>query len=266
MPRVDYHFHTAWSYDGWATPPEILVAARAAGLTTLCVTDHDTMAGALALRALAGAELEVVVGCEFTCDDGSHLIGLGLRAEIAERGALALADRIHDQGGLVLLPHLFRRGTGVLRPERRRPPDEVEELLARADLVEAFNGRDTFENNARSRALVAARGLAGVASSDAHRASEIGTVFVEYEAPAPRHGRSPRRVWFPPQRERHEHPLKRAALELYHRHAAELPAFVRAGYRAARHRLGSDDAARGAQPPLPQYLLGGEGGERAGHA
>ncbi|GEJ56252.1 PHP domain-containing protein [Anaeromyxobacter diazotrophicus] len=266
MTRVDYHFHTSYSYDGRATPPEILEAARRAGLTTVCVTDHDTIEGALALRALAGGALEVVIGCELTCDDGSHVIGLGLQTMFAERRLLEVMDAIHAQGGLVLLPHLFRRGSGVFRHELRRTPAFVEEVLARADLVECFNGRDTFEHNAASRAFAAERGLSSVASSDAHRASEVGSVFVEYDAAAPLHGRSPRRIWFPPQRELHEHPLKRAALELYHRHAGALPPFVREGYRAARRRLRKDDAGRGRGPAAPQYQLGtaGEGGQHAG--
>lgn len=269
MTRVDYHFHTSYSYDGRGSLPEILDSARSAGLTTLCVTDHDTIDGALALRALAGDALEVVVGCEFTCEDGTHLVGLGLRTMIAERRLLPLMDRIHEQGGLVLLPHLFRRGSGVFRGELRPSPAFVEEVLARADAVECFNGRDTFENNARSRALVRERGLAGVASSDAHRAAEVGSVFVEYQAAAPLHGHSPRRIFFPPQRPVREHPLKRAAMELYHRHAGSLPPLVRAGYRAARARLGRDDAARGRALAVEQYQLGGEtaggGSQRAGH-
>lgn len=261
MGRVDYHFHTSYSYDGRATLGEILEAGRRAGLTTLCVTDHDTIEGALALRALAGAELEVVVGCEFTCDDGSHVVGLGLSAMIEEKRLLPLLARIHAQGGLVLLPHLFRRGSGVFRNELRRSPQFVDEVLARADLVEAFNGRDTFDNNARSRAFARERGLAAVASSDAHRAAEVGSVFVEYGAGPVRHGSSPRAVWFPAQRELHEHPLKRAAMELYHRHAGALPACVRDGYRLARRRLGRDDAARGPRPPTLQYRLEGRGGD-----
>jgi predicted metal-dependent phosphoesterase TrpH len=263
VTRVDYHFHTSHSYDGRATLQEVLAAARRAGLTTLCVTDHDTIDGAVALRALAGGEFEVVVGCEFTCVDGSHVVGLGLQSMIPERRIVPLMDRIHGQGGLVLLPHLFRRGSGVFRRELRRTDAFVEEVLARGDLVECFNGRDTFDHNAQSRAFAAERGLARVASSDAHRADEIGSVFVEYDRAEPLHGRSTRRIWHPSQRELHEHPLKRAAMDLYHRHAAALPPFVRAGYRAVRARLALDDAARGRRPPVLQYQFGvAEGGDR----
>ena len=262
--RIDYHFHTSYSYDGHAGLPEILAAARRAGLGTLCVTDHDTIEGALRLRELAGDTLEVVVGCEFTCEDGSHLVGLGLREAIRERRILPLAELIRAQGGMVLLPHLFRRGSGVFRDELGRSPSFVEEVLRRADAVECFNGRDTFDNNARSRRFAEQRGLAAVASSDAHRVAEVGSVFVEYPAGGIRHGCGPRRIYFPTQRERHEHPLKRRALELYHRHEAALPGFLRAGYRLARQALRRDDAARGRAEPELQYQLGRD--EEARHA
>jgi PHP-associated len=136
----------------------------------------------------------------------------------------------------------------------------VEEVLTRADLVESFNGRDTYDHNARSRAFARERGLAAVASSDAHRATEVGTVFVEYGAAPVRHGSSPRAIFFPTQRELHEHPLKRAAMELYHRHAGSVPGFVRDGYRAARRRFGREDAARARSAPTLQYRLGEAGG------
>jgi predicted metal-dependent phosphoesterase TrpH len=262
--RVDYHFHTSYSYDCDTGLDQILAAARRAGLTRLCVTDHDTIEGALRLRELAGDALEVIVGCEFTCDDGSHVIGLGLSELVPERRPLPLMDRIHAQGGKVLLPHLFRRGSGLFRPELRRAATFVDEALRRADLVECFNGRDTFENNARSRELVLSRGLPGVASSDAHRPGEVGSVFVEYAAAAV-DGRSPRAIHHPTQREVHEHPLKRLAMELYHRNAPALPAVVRHGYRRARRLLRRDDAARGRAPPALQYALGAtEEGRDAG--
>ena len=264
MRRIDYHFHTSYSYDGRAGLEEILAAARRAGLGTLCVTDHDTIEGALRLRELAGDTLEVVIGCEFTCDDGSHLVGLGLREMVHERRILPLMQLVRAQGATVLLPHLFRRGSGIFRDELGRSAAFVREVLRRTDAVECFNGRDTFEHNARSRRFAEERGLAAVASSDAHQAAEVGSVFIEYPDGSIRHGRGLRGVYFPTQRDRYEHPLKRRAMELYHRNAAALPGFLRDGYRLARRTLGRDDADRGRAAPALQYQLGLD--EEAHHA
>jgi predicted metal-dependent phosphoesterase TrpH len=253
--RVDYHFHTDHSYDGRSSAREVLEAATRAGLDVLCVTDHDTIEGAVRLAALAGPELRVVVGCEFTCDDGSHVIGLHLADFLEERRPLALVERIREQGGRVLVPHPFRRGSGLLRPELRRSPAFVRDVLARVDLVECFNGRDTFENNRRNRAFALEHGLASVAGSDGHEARELGAVFVEYGEGAVAEGGSPARVFFPTQPERREHPLKRAAMELYHRYERRLPEGVGQLYRAARRELKRDRPRWAEAGPRLQYEL-----------
>lgn len=241
--RVDYHLHTWASYDARSSAAEVLERALAAGLGMVVVTDHDTIEGAVALAGAAQRALRVVVGCEFTCEDGTHVIGMGLRDMIAERRLPHLLDAIRAQGAQVLLPHPFRRGSGIFRAERRRSEAFVREALARTDLLEAFNGRDTWENNARSHDLALRTGLPAVAGSDAHRPAEIGRTCVEYADPAFVHGASARRVRGAPRPPAREHALKRRLMELYHAHAGRLPA-LDAAYRALRARLHADG------PPL----------------
>jgi hypothetical protein len=258
--RIDYHFHTEASYDSRSSPEEVLEAARRTGLDILCVTDHDTIEGALRLARLAGHGVEIVVGCEFTCDDGSHVVGLHLADMIDERRPLALMDRIKLQGGRVLVPHPFRRGSGLLRPELRRHESFVRDVLSVTDLVECFNGRDTWENNGRNRSFALAHGLAAVASSDAHEPGELGSVYVEYADGPVEHGRSPRRIFFPTQPPRLEHPAKRIAMELYHRYEGRLPTPLARAYRAAR-RWARRDVPQLLDPtPRLQYELPSLGG------
>lgn len=266
MTRVEHHVHTAASYDGRASPAELVERALEAGIDVLCVTDHDTIEGAVALQARAGRALRVVVGCEFTCEDRSHVIGLGLAGPIAERRILPLLEAIRAQGAAVILPHPFRRGSGVFRPELARPPGFADEVLLRTDLVECWNGRDTFENNARSLALVRERGLPAVAGSDAHAAHEVGRVWVEHDgAFAP--GLAPDRIDHPAQAPRREHPVKRAAMELYHRHEGRLPAPIARAYRRLRRAVRGDAPRYGPGAPrrvLEQASLGGPRAAREG--
>ena len=65
MKRIDLHVHTTCS-DGTVPPEGIPPLAKAAGLSAVAVTDHDTVAG-LAAAMAAGAEcgVEVVPGIEF---------------------------------------------------------------------------------------------------------------------------------------------------------------------------------------------------------
>ncbi|NLG47173.1 MAG: PHP domain-containing protein [Gordonia sp.] len=79
---ADLHTHTAFS-DGTDSPAELLAAARAAGLTTVAITDHDTANGWDEAAAHADAGMRVLPGAEFSTKhpaaDGElttvHLLG-----------------------------------------------------------------------------------------------------------------------------------------------------------------------------------------------
>jgi predicted metal-dependent phosphoesterase TrpH len=81
---IDLHLHTTAS-DGLLSPRELVHRAADAGLTTIAVTDHDTVAG-LDEAAEAGAELRVrvVPGIEITAVDNErdvHVLGYFLDPE-----------------------------------------------------------------------------------------------------------------------------------------------------------------------------------------
>lgn len=75
---IDLHLHTCAS-DGRSTPRELALAARHARLTTISVTDHDTVAALdEAAEACAADGLDFVPGIEITAARGDteiHLLG-----------------------------------------------------------------------------------------------------------------------------------------------------------------------------------------------
>lgn len=88
--RADFHAHTNRS-DGLLEPSALVAAAAAAGVRTLAVTDHDTLAGYRSLVATGApalpAGLDLVPGIEINASvpdlvdlpDGElHLVGLGV--------------------------------------------------------------------------------------------------------------------------------------------------------------------------------------------
>ena len=81
MDLIDLHTHTTAS-DGSLTPAELVKAARAAGLSAVAVTDHDTIDGlAEALTAGSHLGLEVIPGVEISVQrghnpGGMHMLGL----------------------------------------------------------------------------------------------------------------------------------------------------------------------------------------------
>jgi predicted metal-dependent phosphoesterase TrpH len=238
------------------TPEAALERALQSKIDVLCVTDHDTIDGAVRTKSIPCQKVQIVVGCEFTAEDGSHIIGLNLRDMFATRSILGILDNIKLQGGLVLLPHLFRRGSGIFRNEMRRSEDFMRLVLSRTDIVECHNGRDNWEHNQRSNRLAVSLGLPAVAGSDAHTSATLGSVFVEYDKGEVRHGISPRRIFFPPQAPTAENPAKRRVLELFHRHRKSLPPVVDATYRTLRAWLKPDSRHESTAPPQAQYEFG----------
>lgn len=75
---IDLHLHTTAS-DGRLTPAELVVRAGQARLTTISVTDHDTVAAFADVSAAAGiANIRVVPGIEITAIDQGrdvHVLG-----------------------------------------------------------------------------------------------------------------------------------------------------------------------------------------------
>src|SRR5207248_7125382 len=74
---IDLHAHTLYA-DGTLRPRAVVELARERGVTTLAITDHDTLAG-LEEAFEAGADLgvEVVPGVEFSTvfeGEGVHVL------------------------------------------------------------------------------------------------------------------------------------------------------------------------------------------------
>jgi predicted metal-dependent phosphoesterase TrpH len=76
---IDLHTHSNFS-DGTESPTTLLSKAMAHGITTLALTDHDTVAGWDEAIAYLRRGLQLVLGSEISCqtDDGIsvHMLGL----------------------------------------------------------------------------------------------------------------------------------------------------------------------------------------------
>ena len=153
---IDLHLHTTAS-DGTLDPAALVERAHSAGVRTLAVTDHDTMAGVTAAAEVAASlKLEFLPGIEITAVvDGRdvHILAYfldptppGLEAFLAAQRedrverARGMADRLKTLGVPIeiepTIDHAVADGRSVGRP-----------LLARA-LVQAGHARteqDAFD-------------------------------------------------------------------------------------------------------------------------
>jgi len=69
--KVDFHVHTRWSRDSLNQLPQLLKSVERRGLDRIVITDHNTIAGALAARQLAPER--VIVGEEVLTTRGELL-------------------------------------------------------------------------------------------------------------------------------------------------------------------------------------------------
>lgn len=136
--------------------------AKRSGLDGIAITDHDTIQGGFTAKKINQyREFNIIIGAEYLTECGD-IIGLFLEEEIETRDSMDLIDKIHAQGGLVVLPHPYKGHT--LKPE----------LVKNVDIIETFNSRTSVENNKKAVKLADQYNKPKIAGSDAHFISEIG--------------------------------------------------------------------------------------------
>ena len=143
---ADFHIHTRFSRDSILSEEKFIRIAVERGLTHVAVTNHNNVEGAVAVRDKVAElgltdRLTVILGEEVSTADG-EVVGLFLQRTIP-RGLSAdeTADAIHEQGGLVSIPHPY----DPFRQSHIREEPLIGLLEAgKVDMIEVFNSRVTL--------------------------------------------------------------------------------------------------------------------------
>lgn len=133
MP-IDLHLHTNHS-DGTFEPEEVIRRAKSLKMTTISITDHDTISAVPAARAAAGKELEILSGVELTAVSHGrelHVLGYGFSEQDPEltgymkdaqerrHGRIQrMIEKLNEKGVAVTLAEVEKiagTGTSVGRP------------------------------------------------------------------------------------------------------------------------------------------------------
>jgi predicted metal-dependent phosphoesterase TrpH len=236
---VDLHTHTSiGSKDSRISPEELVIKAKKRGLGAICITDHDSYKAVEKTRKI-GVEkgLLVIGGTELTTNYG-HIIVYGvnvndfskintsdLAREIRRKESLSLEEikdilyifaiplifkidgfiqRVHKQGGAVILPHPFgTHGKGEttvryylneLLGSKRNREITMEELLScikeqnpiyysllkQIDGVETSNPLCSWLENYYASMLAASLGKNHVGGSDCHSLERVGICVTEF--------------------------------------------------------------------------------------
>jgi predicted metal-dependent phosphoesterase TrpH len=165
---IELHCHTHASKDSLMQPAAMIQVCRQRGIGKLAITDHNSLAGALAVQALA-PDL-TIVGEEIMTTQG-ELLAYFVKEEVP-RG-LSPAEtiaRLRAQGAVIGIAHPFDR----LRSGAWREAD-LAAVVPLVDAIEVFNARCIFAaDNARALAYAKAHGKLGLVGSDAHSYMELG--------------------------------------------------------------------------------------------
>ncbi len=172
MVKIDLHTHSIISPDGAGSITEFDFQGflEKGVLDCIAITDHNETYFAEMMHKKYGEK--IIVGEEITTSEG-EMVGLFLHKKIpAGMSARDTAKAIHDQGGLVYIPHPFE----TLRKGMQLPV--LEKIVKEIDIFEVFNGRGRWRGKAKEADVFAKKhNLIGAASSDAHGARGIGRTF-----------------------------------------------------------------------------------------
>ncbi len=175
--KLDLHIHTTYSFDSNIDPEGLSKVCHERGLDGVAITDHDSLQGGLAF-ACELSDLIVIPGSEIRSAEG-EIIGLFLSEEVPPGLPAPETMRlIHEQGGLVVIPHPF----DIVKLKRMRAR-RLEELLDEIDAIEALNGKPRWWwANASAQRFADSHGVPVTAGSDAHKAGHVGLLYTEMDA------------------------------------------------------------------------------------
>lgn len=171
MFTMDLHIHSRFSYDSVLSPSAIARYASKRGMDALAITDHNSFEGVPAVEDIVTDSI-LVPGMEIRTREHDDILALFIDEPIYARNMEDVVVEIHNQGGLAVLPHPYRK----LEPI----PDW---LLETVDGIEGLNARSKPGDNERARQLGLEFGLPKLGGSDAHTRWEIGRAYTVVERP-----------------------------------------------------------------------------------
>lgn len=167
--KLDLHVHTVGSYDGHTKREDLPQIIRDRGLDGVALTEHDNFDPPKSFDAL------ILPAAEISSSEG-HIIGLGLRDMIPPRlPADETIQRIHDQGGIAIIPHPYDPVCECVKIAR---------LKVRPDAVETVNADalSFYVSNWLARKDARRFKLPEVGGSDSHIPQSIGDAYTVVEA------------------------------------------------------------------------------------
>ncbi len=161
--------HTLHSKDGLNKPKDLFKLMRKHDLRGLAPTEHWRAA---TLKIIERDGRYIIPACEYKSTDYGELIGLFINDHVKNRTFAEIAEDVHTQGGLTVLPHPMdplRKQTAM----RKGLPEDL--IVKHVDLIEGINARCILPLfNTWAQNLARKLGKPMTAGSDGHSWLEVG--------------------------------------------------------------------------------------------
>ena len=173
MLKMDSHIHSEYSPDSFAKIDDILNRARMRNIDIIAISDHNTVDGTVeVMKKTRNTDILAIPSIEISSSHG-HILGFGCEEMIPrDLSSQETIDKIHDQGGLAIVPHPFcfyRHGLFHFYKE-------YENL--KFDAIETRNARFIvgYCNN-KAKNLSIKENLPALGASDAHYYKFVGDCY-----------------------------------------------------------------------------------------
>ena len=171
--KLDLHVHSRYSEDGIGEPKEIIKILQKKGLHGVSITDHNTVKGSLEALKVKPKDFIVIPGVEISTAEG-HILALGVKEDVKrDLSVVETVESILDAGGIPVVPHLFRRMSGIKKRNLELIKDKI-------PAIEVFNGCSLPKTNVKVSRVAEEFKLGGTGGSDTHEPAYAGygyTVF-----------------------------------------------------------------------------------------
>ncbi len=172
MLKMDSHIHSEYSPDSHSKIDDILDTARSRNIDIIAISDHNTVNGTSeVVKKTKNTDILAIPSIEISSSQG-HILGFGCEEKIP-KGLTPedTIDRIHDLGGLAIVPHpycFYRHG--LLH--------KTDYKNLKIDAIETKNARFIvgYCNN-KAKKLSIKENIPSLGASDAHYWKFVGDCY-----------------------------------------------------------------------------------------
>lgn len=179
MLKMDSHIHSEYSPDSLSKIDDIIKCAQKENIDVIAISDHNTVNGTgEVIRKTKNTDILAIPSIEISSSQG-HILGFGCEESVPKGlSPEDTIDRIHDLGGLAIVPHpycFYRHG--LLHKT------DYKDL--KIDAIETKNARFIIGYcNRKAKKLSQKENLPTLGASDAHYWKFVGDCYSLIDAEA----------------------------------------------------------------------------------